>query len=438
MKRTLKSVAVGAAVLAAVAGTGDIACRVASTGGAGPAVAGAVRYHCPMHPGYVTDKPGDCPICGMKLVAFEPSPGARAAAPAATPAPVAARSSLQLSPERRQMLGVRSEFVRRAALERTIRTVGRIAVDETRLHHVHTKYEAYVEHLHVDFTGKFVQKGQPLLSLYSPDLMATQQEYLLAYKAQKQLGASRLPEVARGGVDLLEAARQRLLLWDIRPADIEALERTGEVRRTLSLYSPVSGYVVQKAAYHGMRVTPADTLFDIADLSHLWVLADVYESDLPAVRMGMPAEVTVTYLPGRTWRGRVTNVAPMVEEKTRTIKVRIEVDNADQELKPEMFADVVLKTTLGTGLVIPEGAVVHAGERQLVFLDLPGGTVEPRAVQLGARVQGGVEVLGGLAEGERVVSSANFLLDSESALKATVTAMASAPPGGSPAPAHQH
>jgi Cu(I)/Ag(I) efflux system membrane fusion protein len=377
-----------------------------------------------MHPSYVSDKPGDCPICGMKLVPVDAAAAGATAAPAAAPG----RSALRLSAERRQMLGIRSEPVRRAALQRTIRTVGRIAVDERRLHHVHTKYEAYVEHLHVDFTGKFVRQGQPLLSLYSPELMATQQEYLLAFRAQKQLGASRLPEVARGGVDLLAAARQRLLLWDIRPSDIEALERSGEVRRTLSLYSPVSGYVVQKTAYHGMRVTPADALFDIADLSHLWVLADVYESDLAAVRMDMPAEVTVTYLPGRTWRGRVTNVAPMVEEKTRTIKVRVEVDNADQELKPEMFADVVLRASLGSGLLVPESAVVHAGERQLVFLDLPDGSVEPRPVRLGAKVAGGVEVLSGLGEGERIVSSANFLLDSESSLKATVAAMASAAP----------
>jgi membrane fusion protein, copper/silver efflux system len=434
MKRTFKSLAWGAAALVALAGMGEVACRAASTGAGGPGVARAVQYRCPMHPSYVSDKPGNCPICGMKLVAFEPSPGA--APPASTSAPTADRSTLLLSPERRQMLGVRSEPVRRVALERTIRTVGRIAVDETRLHHVHTKYEAYVEQLHVDFTGKFVRKGQPLLSLYSPELMATQQEYLLAYRAQKQLGASQLPEVARGGVDLLEATRQRLLLWDIRPSDIAALERTGEVQRTLSLYSPVSGYVVQKTAYHGMRVTSADALFDIADLSHLWVLADVYESDLAAVRLGMPAEVTVTYLPGRTWRGRVTNVAPMVEEKTRTIKVRVEVDNADQELKPEMFADVVLRASMGTGLVVPESAVVRAGERQLVFLDLPGGAVEPRAVQLGAKVAAGVEVLGGLAEGERIVSSANFLLDSESSLKATVDALATAPPGA-PAAAPQ-
>jgi Cu(I)/Ag(I) efflux system membrane fusion protein len=364
----------------------------------------------------------------MKLVPVEPSPAASgpgheghggAAAPAGSE-----RAPLQLSAERRQVLGLRSQPVRRAALERTIRTVGRVAVDERRLHHVHTKYEAYVEHLHVDFTGKFVRRGQPLVSLYAPDLVATQQEYLLAYRARKQLGGSALPPVARGGLDLLEAARQRLLLWDVRPADIERLEQTGEVRRTLDLHSPVSGYVVAKAAYHGMRVTPADTLFDIADLSHLWVLADVYDSDLPSVRLGMGADLSLTYLPGKTWKGRVTWVAPTVDERTRTVKVRVEVDNGREELKPEMFADVVLRGGLGEGLVLPESAVVHAGERQLVFVDHGDGRLEPRAVRLGPKVAEGIQVLQGVAEGERVVTSASFLLDSESSLRATVAALA--------------
>jgi Cu(I)/Ag(I) efflux system membrane fusion protein len=328
--------------------------------------------------------------------------------------------------------------VRRASLERAIRTVGRIAVDERRLHHIHTKYEAWVEHLYVDFTGKFVRRGDPLLSLYSPELVATQQEYLLAFRARQQLAASGLPQVAQGGIDLLDAARRRLLLWDIRYEDIARLEHTGEVRRTLDLHSPVSGYVVQKTAYHGMRVTPSDALFDIADLSHLWVLADVYEADLTAVRLGMPAEVTVTYLPGKAWKGTVTNVAPTVEEKTRTIKVRAEVDNRGQELKPEMFADVVLRAGLGAGLVVPESAVVHAGERQLVFLDLPDGRLQPREVLLGPKVSGGVQVLRGLEEGERVVASANFLLDSESSLKAALYSLSPAPPSASPAAGHRH
>jgi len=348
---------------------------------------------------------------------------------------VAGRSMVSLSPERRRVLGLRSEPVRRAALARTIRTVGRVTADERRLHHIHTKFEAYIEHLYVDYTGKFVRKGEPLAALYSPELMATQQEYLLAWRARRRLASSSLPAVAQGGVDLLEAARQRLLLWDIRPADIARLEETGEVGRTLDLYSPVSGYVTQKMALHGMRVTPVDTLFDIADLSHLWVMADVYESDLAVVRTGMAARLTLSYLPGKTWRGSVTYIAPTVEEKTRTIKVRVEVDNADGQLKPEMFADVILESALGSGLVIPESALLTTGERTLVFVDLGDGRLEPREVKVGAKVAEGVQVLGGVSDGERVVTGANFLLDSESSLKAALSVISPAP---APAGEHRH
>lgn len=348
---------------------------------------------------------------------------------------VGGRAVVSLSPERRRVLGLRSESVRRASLARTIRTVGRVAADERRLHHIHTKFEAYIEHLYVDYTGKFVRKGEPLASLYSPELLATQQEYLLAWRAKERLAASALPAVAQGGVDLLEAAKQRLLLWDIRPADIARLEKTGEVRRTLDLYSPVSGYVTQKMALHGMRVTPVDTLFDIADLSHLWVMADVYESDLAAVRTGMPAELTLSYLPGRTWRGSVTYIAPVVEEKTRTIKVRVEVDNADGQLKPEMFADVLLESGHGSGLVVPASALLKTGERTLVFVDLGDGRMEPREVEAGPKVAEGVQVLRGVSEGEKVVTGANFLLDSESSLKAALAVISPAP---TPAGEHRH
>ncbi len=437
-------------------------------GGTGQATPAAKKYYCPMHPTYVADRPGTCPICGMQLEPLaEPSPGAprriayyrspmdanvRADKPTkdamgmdflpvyqdeiAEPS-VPGRSAVVLSAEKRQLLGVRSEPVKSRRLERSIRTVGRVAVDERRLHHVHTKYDGYVEHLYVDFTGAFVKKGEKLLAIYSPELVATQQEYLLAYRAQARLTGSGIATVSKGGVDLLEAARQRLLLWDIRVADIERLEKSGEVRRTLDLYSDLPGYVVQKMAFHGMRVTPADTLFDVADLSRVWVLADVYESDLPAVRAGMAANVTVPYLPGRSWAGPVTYIAPTVEEKTRTIKVRIEIENRGEALKPDMFADIFLKSDLGVGLVVPESAVIRAGDRNLVFLDGPDGRLEPREVSLGAKVDGALQVLSGLAEGDQVVTSANFLLDSESSLKAALSALASPSPSAQPS-GHRH
>lgn len=448
-------------VLLAVAGGMVTGCQRAS----GPETAAqpAARYHCPMHPTYVSDKPGDCPICGMRLVPIEAE--TKAAAAAASPGGerkvayyrspmdpavrsdvptkdsmgmdfvpvyedelagsggVAGRATVTLSAERRQLLGLRSEPVRVGSLARPIRTVGRLAPDERRLHHVHTKFEGYVDKLYVDFVGKKVRKGDVLASIYSPELVATQEEYLLAKQAERRLSAGGLPAVAQAGQDLVAAARRRLLLWDIRAEDIDALERTGVSRRTLEIYSDVDGYVVAKTALQGMRVMPADALFDIADLSHLWVLADVYEADLPAVRLGMGAALSVAYIPDRKWQGTVTWVAPAVEEKTRTVKVRVEVDNYDGQLKPEMFADVVLEAGRGRGVIVPETALVRSGTRTLVFLDREGGVLEPREVQLGARTEAGVHVRSGLAEGDRVVTSANFLLDSESSLRAALAQM---------------
>jgi Cu(I)/Ag(I) efflux system membrane fusion protein len=412
-------------VLASLALTGA-ECRKASapapTGASASPPAGSVLYYrSPMDPSVHSAVPAKDSM-GMDYLPVY-------AEDVAGTTDVSGRASLTLSPERRQILGLRTEVLHRAPLRRVIRTIGRITVDERRLHHIHTKYEGFVEHLHVDFTGKFVRRGEPLLSIYSPELVATEQEYLLAYRARKRLAESGIPSVAQGGVDLLEATRQRLLFWDIRPLDIEAIEKTGQVMRTLDLYSDTSGYVVQKMAFHGMRITPADTLFDVADLSQLWVLADVYESDLPSVRTGMEAEISVPYRPGRKWRGPVTYIAPTVDEKTRTIKVRIEVANQGEELKPDMFADVLLTSDLGLGFVVPGDALIHAGPRVLVFLDHEGGRIEPREVQTGARIGEGFEVLSGVAEGDRVVTSANFLLDSESTLRAALGSLA---PGSAP------
>jgi Cu(I)/Ag(I) efflux system membrane fusion protein len=412
--RTKATIAVTAAALAAAMVSG-VSCRrsLSAREGASIASPAAQRYHCPMHPSVVSEAPGDCPICGMDLVPIAPVPAA------AAPTTTAGRAAVTLSAERRRLLGVHTASVRRLPLTRDIRASGRVTLDERRLHHVHARFDAYVEHLHVDFVGRFVRKGERLLSLYSPDLVATQQEYLLAWRAQAASTTS-------GARDLLAAARQRLLLWDIRPGDIEHLETQGTVRRTLDLHAPVSGYVVQKAVFHGMRVTPADTLFDIADLTSVWVLADVYESDLGAVGVGTPAELSVGYVPGRTWTAAVAQVAPIVDEKTRTVQVRLEVDNRAGLLKPEMFADVVLRAGSGHGLVVPFAAIVHAGERDLVFVERADGALEPRTVRLGGRVAEGQHVVDGLAEGETVATPAHFLLDSESSLRSALAAWSAA------------
>jgi len=379
-------------------------------------------YRSPMDPSVRSDKPSKDSM-GMDFIPVYEDETA--------PSPVTGRAVVSLTPERRSLLGVRNEEVRQMRIEKALRTVGRVTPDERRLAHFHTRFEGTVEHLYVDYTNMYVKKGDPLLSIYSPDLVATQQEYLLALRAMKQLGSSPIASVAEGGANLLEAARQRLLQWDIRPQDIAEVERTGTVKRTFDLYSDVSGFVVQKNVVQGMRVMPTDTLFDLVDLSQVWVLADVYESDLQAVRLGMPATVTLSFLPGKTWRGTVSNIAPTVEEKTRTIKVRIDVNNTGGTLKPDMYADVQLRTDMGMGLVVPDSAIIDTGDRKLVFLDHPDGAIEPREIEVGVRIPDGYQVLRGLAAGDRVVTAANFLLDSESSLKAAlsaITASSSAPP----------
>jgi Cu(I)/Ag(I) efflux system membrane fusion protein len=455
--RRITFVTVALAAVAAL-GAGTLVVR-AKGGGSEAGAAQAQRYHCPMHPTYTSNKPGDCPICGMNLVPIEDGDGDSATAEPdggqdATSG-VSGRAAVTISSERRQILGVRSEEVKKLRLDHRIRTVGRVTVDERRLRHVHTKYDGYVEHLYVDYTGKLVRRGERLLSIYSPELVATQQEYLLAHRAQARLAGSAVRSAAQGSIDLHEAARQRLLLWDIRPADIAKLEKAGQVTRTLDVHADIGGYVVQKTAYQGMRVTPADTLYDIADLSHLWVMADVYEYSLPSLALGTEGHIEIASMPGRNWKGAVTYISPMVEERTRTIKVRLEVDNAGGELKPDMYADVVLHVDLGHGLVVPDGAVINAGDRRLVFLDRGEGRFEPREVKLGIKVNGSgvqpnrpsgaaVQVVSGVAEGDRVVTSANFLLDSESSLKAALSGMSSpdkaavAGPTGHDHGAYQH
>jgi RND family efflux transporter MFP subunit len=382
----------------------------------------ADEYFCPMHPQIVRDKPGACPVCGMKLEK-RTSPGSSPAIRQGSPqggASVPGRSTVVVRPERAQLLGIRSEPVGSGLRPGTLRTVGRVAVDERRREAVHAKFDGYVESLHVDFTGQPVRQGQPLLAIYSPELVAAQQEYLVARRAEARLGGSGVPGVAKGAADLVEASRQRLRYFDLTADDIAALETTGEARRTVTLRSPVSGVVVTKTALEGMKISPADRLYEIADLSRVWVLAEVYEKDLGTLRVGRRARVTLAQEPAGEWRGTVTFVSPTVKPETRTVEARIEVENVGLALKPDMFADVELEGAAASAVTVPESAVIATGERTLVFVDHGEGRYEPREVALGARVSGGYEVRRGLTTGERVVISANFLLDSESSLRAAI------------------
>ena len=367
----------------------------------------------PMHPAYKSDKPGIAPDCGMKLVPVY-ADGVSVAT-----STVKGYANVNLTSVRQQLIGVQTGMTEMRSLGPSVRTVGRVAVDETRLYKISTKFDGYIEKLYVNVTGQQIRKGQPLFSAYSPDLLSTQQEYLLAMRAAKQ------------SPSLLAAARQRLLLWDVTPGEIRELERTGAARKSLTIYSPANGYVLNKIAVEGARITPGEPLFEIANLDRVWIQADVYESELQFIRMGATATATLSYTPGRTWTGRVTFIAPTVDPMTRTVKVRSEFDNADGALKPDMFGDVVIEQPSRQVVVVPESAVLQTGTRSVVFVVKGEGMFEPREVSVGTKTDQFYEVRSGLTAGEKVVTQANFLIDSESRLKAALAQM-SGPSG------HQH
>ena len=368
----------------------------------------------PMHPNYKSDKPGKAPDCGMDLVPVYEN--------GVTPSSVPEGAFL-ISSEKQQLIGVTYGQAAYETLSKTLRTVGRLAYDETKISHVHTKTEGWIEDVYVDFAGKQVSQGQPLLTIYSPDLLQSQQEFLLALKGRRELAESPFKEAAAGAESLYESARRRLELWDITDAQIKELERTGKPAKALPLYAPAGGFVLARNAYPKQRVMPDTELYTIADLSTIWVIADVYEYEAPEVMLGQRADVTLSYFPGRTFTGKITYIYPQVDATTRTLKVRVEIANPNTLLKPDMFANVELKIDYGKRLVVPQEAVLDSGSEQLVYIALDGGYFQPRKVQLGPKVDNRYVVLSGLKAGERIVTSGNFLVDSESRLKSAAGGM---------------
>jgi Cu(I)/Ag(I) efflux system membrane fusion protein len=331
--------------------------------------------------------------------------------------------TVQITPERQQLIGVKIGTVEMRPLEKLIRTVGRVDYDEKRLATISSKIGGWIEDLYVDFTGRFVRQGEPLLTIYSPELVSTQEEYIVALRAKKDLVKSPFPEVAGSGSSLAESAKRRLKLWDISEDQIKALEESGEVKKTLTLHSPFSGFVLEKAAYKGMNVMPGVALFKLADLSIVWLIADIYEYEIPFIRLGQQATIQFSYLPEESFTGKAIYINPYLDANTRTAKVRFEFPNAHGKLKPEMFANVEIKIHLGQKLVVPEGAVIDTGLRQIVIIDKGDGYFEPREVKVGAKVENYYEAIKGLKAGERVVTSANFLIDSESKFKEAIGGM---------------
>ncbi|MEN6358788.1 MAG: efflux RND transporter periplasmic adaptor subunit [Smithella sp.] len=344
---------------------------------------------------------------------------------------------VEIAPELQQRIGVKTVAVAVKPFQKTIRTVGRIEIDERNQATVNTKIEGWIEKLYVDYTGRYVKKGEPLAEIFSPELLATQQEFI---NTKKWAGKQTIPTTQAGhdhGVKedtpepvsvmkqmlekdatvTLEAARQRLRLWDISEKQIKRIEETGQPVRTLTLYSPVSGYITQKMAIQGMKVMPGEKLFDVADLSHIWIVADIYEYELSAVRVGQPVKITLSYFPGQEWASRIDFIYPVFSSETRTAKVRLTLPNPGGALKPQMFTNVEIRIDMGRKLMIPDSAVMDTGKGQVVYVDRGNGFFEPREIRTGLRADGAVEVLRGLKVGEKVASSANFLIDSEAQLK---------------------
>ncbi|MEI8138775.1 MAG: efflux RND transporter periplasmic adaptor subunit [bacterium] len=374
-------------------------------------VAKAVKYICPMHPTVVSDRPGECPICGMDLVQAEQASTASESGPPAGQVP--GLVAIAITPEARQRMGLALETIGVRPLVRTLRTSARIVTDETRQARVTTKVEGWVESLAVGFIGQVVRKGDPLLTIYSPDLLSAQEEFLIAVKAKAM--------ATNGGGDaLLAAARRRLQLWDITEEQIALLEKRGEPVKAMTLTAPTSGRVTEKNVLAGQKIMPGESLLVVSDFSTVWGEADVYESDLPFVHEGMPLEISLPFWQGKIFNGTISFVAPTLDPVSRTVKARLVIPNPELLLKPEMYAEARLSYSLGERLAIPEAAVMRTGEHSYTFREGADGALHPVEVGLGARVEGFYEVLSGLKVGDRVVTAANFLVDSESSMRAAL------------------
>ena len=372
-------------------------------------------WTCTMHPSVKMKDTGTCPICSMNLEHVKKegmSTGGELGE--------AARSMFRVEPIRQQLIGVRTEPVVMRSLDRSITTIGTVELDETRITYVHTKYSGWISKVFVNYTGQHVKKGDPLFSLYSPELVATQEEFLLARKAQRALGDHPLEEVAMGAHSLLTAARRRLLLWDITEEQLDKLAETGEVQKDLIVYSTVEGHVNHRNAFENMLVEPGTRIYTVADHSRVWVHVEVYENDIRLVRLGQDAVMSVDAYPGRRFAGKVTYIWPHLSEASRTLRVRLEFANPNLILKPGMYAQARLYVSRHTAMVVPTSAVLRTGERDIVFVSHGQGRMEARRIEVGGRFEDFYEVSRGLKLGEEVVAAANFLIDAESQVQGAI------------------
>ena len=432
-------------------------------------------WTCGMHPEVILNEPGNCPKCGMKLVPVKNTGAVSTTLNQSSDDPPADTKSQKnkerkilywqapmdpteiydrpgkskmgmdlipvyadqagngqggtviIDPATVQNMGVLYTTVKRMDFSRDVRAVGMIKYNEEKLYTINTKISGWIEKLYVDYTGQLVKKGQPLLEIYSPDLVTTQQEYLLALNNKEAVSQSSFASIRDGAASLLNSTRQRLDYWDIPSSEIERLERTGQVRKNLQLNAPASGIVTHKNAVEGLHVNAGMNLYQIADLSTVWVEASIYDYELPWIETGQEAKVDLSYLPDKTYQGKISYIYPYLDEKSRTVTIRLEFANPNLELKPGMYANVYIKgKTIPNALVIPNEAIIRSGVRNVVFVSRGEGRFEPREIKIGE--EGGpnnqyVRVISGLFENEKIVTSAQFMLDSESRLQEAIQKM---------------
>ena len=375
-------------------------------------------YTCSMHPFIIKDKPGTCPICGMELI--KKIDGAATGATAMTSEQqqqAAMLGQVSMSATQRIMANVATMEAKQQILSKEINAVGIVQFDQSRQSKVTAWIAGRIDRLNVNTVGAFVSKNRPVAELYSPELLATQQEYLLALKSREQLKDSPIKSISQNGEGLVASAKQRLMLYGVKESQIIQLEKAGKPTIKLPIYTPLSGVVIEKMVQQGQYVNVGDPLFSIADLSTVWVEIEVYENEFQNIKIGQLVEIRSQSYPGRSFSGRVTFVYPFLDPKTRTVKARVEMANPGLKLKPDMFVNAVIKVGMGLAIVVPSSAVMDSGKRQVVWVESQPGIFEQREIQVGERANDQAQILSGLKVGEKVAVSGAYLIDSESQLR---------------------
>lgn len=387
-------------------------------------------FVCPMHPSYSSDKPGECPICGMKLVDKTP---VKEEGHSKSQGIDEDDSSIKIDVNKQQLIGIATTKVKKQNVTKEIKALGTVTPDERMINHVHTRISGYIEKVYADYEGKFINIGDPLFSIYSPELVSTQEEYLLALKAESQLSHTSYDLINQSQKNLKEASLRRLKLWDISDREIKNLEESKTVKKDLTIYSSYGGFITQRVAFEGLTVDPTTALYEITNLSRVWVIAEIYEEDIGDLALGQKVFVKFPYDSSNSFEGKLTYIYPKLDSENRTVKARVEVNNPGFKLKPNMYVDTYISKKLGEQLVIPKSAIIDTGEKRIVFVKTGEGSFLPTEVEIGSEldikesdlsIERRYQVItSGLTEDDSVVTEGNFLLDSESNLQSAMNQM---------------